>query len=103
MTTRALYLRLSRLVFDDALTCGRYALVYAPDTVGEDYAMYTLYHRQTFVTRWRVKDWRRLEAVRKQVQDGLSWITGEWTFAEGGGMDFVSDEDVPEQLTLWAA
>lgn len=101
--TRALYLAVSRLCFDDALTCGAYSLVYAPDTVGDDYATYTLYHRETYVTRWRVKDWTRLEAVRWQVARGLTWLRGEWAFEEGGGFAFVVEDEPCVQLELFAA
>lgn len=101
----------SRLLFDDAACCGPYSLVYAPcesgvpiGTSGQaDYATYTLYHRATYVTRWRVKTYTRLEAVRWQVVSGLAWVRGEWAFEEGGGFAFVAEDETPVQLELWAA
>lgn len=112
--TRALYLRVSRMLFDDALTCGAYTLVYSDDYGGRCEAIYTLYRDGVFVRRWRVKSRGALPTARAAIAQTLARL-GTWQRIEWGGWELADELGAPprpvpvvtiefaprQQLTLW--
>lgn len=111
--------RLRDLCFDDALTCGDYALVYAPIERGEGYATYTLYRGRERVQRWRVRRVAGLPCVQAKVCAALVEHGQVWRTRPHYGARFAFDDlgapprkvvsmaafvrGAGEQMRLWAA